>query len=97
MRIDEFRASLSTDQPPAGLDAPLRALWWDAKDAWDQAHVCAQEDAGRDSAWVHAYLHRKEGDDPNAAYWYHRAKREHASGPFDGEWSSIVGELLARP
>jgi hypothetical protein len=72
------------------------ALWWDARGDWDKAHESAQDVAGPDGAWVHAYLHRKEGDEGNAAYWYRRAGCPVAKGDFQQEWEQIVRELLAR-
>jgi hypothetical protein len=62
MTVDEFRLSFTAAEPPAGLSLALAGLWWDAKGDWNRAHESAQEYAGRDGAWVHAYLHRKEGD-----------------------------------
>jgi len=94
MNIAEFRESLKQATPPAGLSAALQGLWWDAKGKWDRAHEAAQQDEGQDGAWVHAYLHRKEGDLPNAQYWYRRADRAAAYGDSDREWERIVAELL---
>ena len=91
MTIAEFRASSADD-----LDGALLALWWDDRGDWDRAHEVAQDVPGRDGAWVHAYLHRKEGDLGNAAYWYARAGQPVASGDFAGEWLAIVTEILAR-
>jgi hypothetical protein len=73
MTLDEFRQSLSATEPPAGLTHALAGLWWDAKGDWKRAHDSAQQDEGVEGSWVHAYLHRKEGDQGNAAYWYNRA------------------------
>ena len=73
----------------------LRALWWDARGDWQKAHEIAQDVPGADGAWVHAYLHRKEGDEGNAAYWYRRAGRETAEGDLRGEWEKIVAAMLA--
>jgi hypothetical protein len=95
MTLDEFRLSLAAAEPPAGLSVALAGLWWDAKDDWKRANESAQEDAGREGAWVHAYLHRKEGDQDNAAYWYTRAGKPVCREPFDAEWISIVKALLA--
>jgi hypothetical protein len=72
----------------------LLALWWDGKGDWEQAHVIAQDISGRDGAWVHAYLHRKEGDSFNANYWYRQAGRRPASGDLRVEWEAMVSELL---
>lgn len=74
----------------------LLALWWDAQGDWQKAHEVAQDVPGADGAWVHAYLHRKEGDSGNAAYWYHRAGRPVGEGDLRSEWERMVGEMLAR-
>ena len=73
MTVQEFRDSLLRDDPPRELTTPLAAMWWDAKGDWTRAHESAQQDEGPAGAWVHAYLHRKEGDASNAGYWYQRA------------------------
>lgn len=96
MTVDQFRESLSSDSPPAGLSFALAGLWWDAKGDWTRAHESAQQDEGADGAWVHAYLHRKESDTDNAAYWYQRAGKLPSSGPLDEEWRSIVQMLLTK-
>ena len=96
MTLDEFRQSLTGSQaPPDGLTPLLEALWHDAKGEWDRAHTLAQEVETKDGAWVHAYLHRKEGDLDNAGYWYRRAARDRFTGTLDDEWTSIVTALLA--
>jgi len=69
-------------------------LWWDAKGDWTRAHESAQQDEGKDGSWVHAYLHRNEGDQDNAAYWYSRAGKAVCREPLDEEWLSIVRGLL---
>jgi hypothetical protein len=89
MTVEEFVASDSS-----GLYGCLLALWWDAKGDWEKAHEIAQDVAGADGAWVHAYLHRKEGDVGNAGYWYRRAGRDVARGGLRVEWEGIVRELL---
>ncbi len=94
MTLDQFRESLQHDEPPAGLDFALTGLWWDAKGDWTKAHESAQQDEGPRGAWVHAYLHRKEGDAGNAAYWYGQAKRPVANGALADEWLEIVTALL---
>jgi hypothetical protein len=83
-------------EPPAEAGPALRALWRDAKGDWEGAHALAQEAGDRDGAWVHAYLHRKEGDEMNAGYWYDRAGRPAATGDLRAEWEGIVRALLAR-
>jgi hypothetical protein len=90
----DFKASLSGAAPAPGLDAPLAALWWAAKGCWDEAHKIVQDEQTADSAWVHAYLHRVEGDPGNAGYWYRRAHKPVATGSLDTEWEAIVSALL---
>ncbi len=94
MDLAAFRASLADAEPPAGLSLALRALWLDAKGDWDGAHGAAQADEGGAGDWVHAYLHRKEGDAGNAAYWYRRAGRPVCKASFDEEWAAITAALL---
>ena len=96
MTLDEFRDSLTRDDPPPGLGFALAGLWWDAKGDWTKAHESAQQDEGPSGSWVHAYLHRKGGDSSNAAYWYGRAGRPVAGGPLDREWTEIATTLLNR-
>jgi hypothetical protein len=95
MTLGHFEASLADDAPP---DVPpaLTALWHDANGNWDAAHAVAQDVDNESSAWVHAYLHRKEGDEANAGYWYRRAGRPHFHGSFEEEWKAIAEALLAR-
>jgi hypothetical protein len=94
MNLDEFRKTLASDSPPEELSLPLTGLWWDAKGDWTKAHESAQQDEGPAGAWVHAYLHRKEGDLSNAGYWYQRAGRAQARVPFEKEWVDIVSSLI---
>jgi hypothetical protein len=96
MDVAQFRASLVEDTPPAGLGKAIEALWWDAKGAWDQAHQAAQAQEDKVGAWVHAYLHRKEGDLTNAGYWYRRAEKPVGEGPLEAEWQTILAALLPR-
>lgn len=95
MTLAEFRDSVSLASPPPGLSLALAGLWWDAKGDWNRAHESAQQDEGPEGAWVHAYLHRKEGDPSNAAYWYSRACKHPSSAPLNEEWLQIVAALLA--
>jgi hypothetical protein len=69
-------------------------LWWDAKGDWTKAHESALQDEGPAGAWIHAYLHRKEGDSSNAAYWYQRAGKPPGKMSIDEEWNQIAGALL---
>ena len=94
MTLYEFQQSLAANEPPAGLTQALAGLWWDRKGDWTRAHESAQQDLGVEGAWVHAYLHRKEGDEGNAAYWYDRAGKPVCREPLDAEWFRIVKALL---
>src|SRR4029077_2001466 len=95
MNLQEFRDSLLNDQPPKNLNFALSGLWWDAKGDWTAAHESAQQDEGRAGSWVHAYLHRKEGDASNAAYWYSRAGRRPSQATLEEEWLEIATSLLS--
>jgi len=94
MNLAEFRASLAEPTPPSGLALALQSLWHDAKGDWDKAHELAQEAAGPRGDWVHAYLHRKEGDASNARYWYARARKPICARSLEQEWTSISEALL---
>jgi hypothetical protein len=93
MTLDHFKATLADATPPA-VSPLLLALWHDARGNWDQAHTLAQDVDDAPGAWVHAYLHRKEGDLGNAGYWYRRAKQPMATDALDAEWTRIVAALL---
>ena len=97
MDMEAFRASLNAGEPPPRLSHALRALWLDARGNWDGAHDAAQADEGGAGAWVHAYLHRKEGDSGNAAYWYRRARKPVCRSSLDEEWAAIAEALLKGP
>ena len=94
MTLDDFLQSLTAIEPPLELSPALAGLWWEAKGDWTRAHESAQQGEDINGAWVHAYLHRKEGDPSNAAYWYHRAEKRPARVPLDEEWDEIAGSLL---
>lgn len=96
MNFAEFESSLAQSDPPAGLTNALSALWYAGKADWEMAHnTCQKEEGTPDSDWVHAYLHRDEGDLPNAGYWYRRAGREMPESSLKDEWTAMVTELLA--
>jgi hypothetical protein len=92
--LKEFRESLRRDEPPGDLGLALAGLWWDAKGNWKRAHESAQQDEGLAGSWVHAYLHRKEGDSSNARYWYRRARKLHSQLTLEQEWLEIAESLL---
>jgi hypothetical protein len=91
MTVEEFRVSDGSK-----LRGALLALWWDARGDWEKAHEVAQDVEGRDGAWVHAYLHRKEGNLGNAGYWYRQAGQAVGTGDLKSEWEGIVGVMLGR-
>ena len=94
MTFDEFAGSIGGSAPPAGLSPALLALWHDGCGRWEDAHSVAQDIDTKAGSWVHAYLHRKEGDEGNAGYWYRRAGVKPASGSLETEWRAIVSTLL---
>lgn len=94
MTLTAFTRSLTDEAPPAGLSDALLALWHDARGDWDAAHEAVQDGSSADAAWVHAYLHRKEGDRANARYWYQRAGRPEATGALAAEWDQVATSLL---
>lgn len=92
--LAEFKASLNSDRPSADLSPQLKSLWYDGKGDWHQAHAQVDHLSDRQSAWVHAYLHRKEGDIWNADYWYRQARQVRPSASLDEEWEQLVVEFL---
>jgi hypothetical protein len=91
-----FRRSVAKLRPPAGLAPALAALWWAKKGNWRKAHDIVMSAEGADCAWVHAYLHRVEGDEDNARYWYREARRPAAGNSLAAEWNAIAAALLSR-
>ncbi|MGA3034746.1 MAG: hypothetical protein ABSD70_15790 [Terracidiphilus sp.] len=94
MTLEEFRATLNDAKPPGDLSAPVTALWWDAKGDWARAHGMVDELETKDGMAVHAYLHRKEGVESNAEYWYSRAGRKFHRPTLEEEWEALVEGLL---
>ena len=94
MNSDYFKSSLANDVPDPNLPAPLAALWWDAKGDWARAHALVDDLESREGMAVHAYLHRKEGSDSNADYWYGRSGRDFHRPNLDAEWAALVEGLL---
>jgi hypothetical protein len=94
MSPEDLKRSVAGAAPPAGLTPALAALWWAAKDDWQRAHRLVMDESDADCAWVHAYLHRVEGDLDNARYWYRQARREPAQGDLAAEWAAIAAALL---
>lgn len=96
MTLDAFKSSLSKSDPPESISKLLKAMWHEGKNDWERAHNIAQDISTDDGSWIHAYLHRVEGDLGNAAYWYHRAGKPVPRVSPEEEWEQIVAALLAR-
>ena len=94
MTFEDFSASISGASPPGKISAYLQALWYDGKNDWDKAHDIIQDVEDKTAAWVHAYLHRKEGDSFNANYWYNRAGKKMPDYSLEQEWKEMVNALL---
>ncbi len=95
MNLVTYKASLEAKDPPVDLGVPLQALWWAGKGEWHKAHDLLQDQPdGNGSAWVHAWLHREEGDNANARYWYNRARKTPVSVPLQQEWDDIADSLI---
>jgi hypothetical protein len=94
MTVYDFKATLSFSSPPKGISNLLEAMWYDGKGDWEASHTIAQDIHSKDGSWIHAYLHRKEGDDGNAGYWYARAGRKFPSIGLEEEWEEICIKFL---
>lgn len=95
MNLQQFKDSLKNDAAPSDLSLVLQALWLAGKSDWHGSHDLLQDDDTADGSWVHAYLHREEGDIPNARYWYAKAGRTMPEGTLQEEWDAIAEALLA--
>ncbi|HMJ71033.1 MAG TPA: hypothetical protein VK508_19165 [Cyclobacteriaceae bacterium] len=94
MTLKDFKQSLGTSTPPPNLPVELEALWHDAKGDWNRSHDVIQDVNSKNAAWIHAYLHRKEGDLGNAQYWYARAGHSMPPVSLEDEWASLVEYFL---
>ena len=94
MTFEQFQQSLSQSSPPPAISKHLESLWYDAKGDWEQSHNIIQEINDSDASWIHAYLHRKEGDTWNADYWYSRAGKTRPAITLEAEWEKIVKRIL---
>ena len=94
MDFETFNKSLSAAAPPAGVTIYLQSLWYDGKGDWEQAHTIIQDIEDKTASWIHAYLHRKEGDKWNAQYWYTKAGKPMPSNTLQQEWEGMVKALL---
>ena len=94
MTLDDFKATLADPAPPDGLAPALAALWQLAKGDWERAHKTVQGERDPASQWVHAHIHRVEGDQGNADYWYRRVAKPASSAALEAEWDEIAAALL---
>jgi hypothetical protein len=95
MTLSDFTASLKLNEVPSGLPFQLEALWYDGKGDWNKSHEVVQDVSGKDAAWIHAYLHRKEGDLGNAGYWYSRAGKSTPTCSLEVEWQQLVEHFVS--
>ena len=96
MTLAEFKSSLELNKEPQGSEPYLLALWQDAKGNWGVAHYIVQAIDHPDAAWIHAYLHRKEGDEFNAKFWYNLADKKFPAKSLQEEWEEISSYFLSR-
>ena len=94
MDITTLKGTLSGDNPPSAASVYIKALWFDARDDWKKAHELIQDLTDKNAAWIHAYLHRKEGDTSNADYWYNKANKKRPSISLSEEWEQIAATFL---
>ena len=94
MDFKKLQQSLKSALPPAELSSYLKSLWYDAKGDWNKAHEIIQDIEDKTAAWIHAYLHRKEGDIGNADYWYRRAGKTRPPYSLEKEWEEIANKLI---
>lgn len=94
MNLTDFKQTLTANNPPADLSVYLTALWYEARDQWDKAHELIQDLPDKNASWIHAYLHRKEGDTWNADYWYNKANRKRPAISLPEEWEQLATTFL---
>ena len=94
MDVISFKKSLTGNIPPQNISAYLQALWYERKGNWGKAHQLIQDINDPNAAWIHAFLHRKEGDISNADYWYHRAGKKRPMISLEKEWDEIVVAMI---
>jgi hypothetical protein len=94
MEYEQFVSSLQASEPPSGISPLLKALWHDGRDDWEGSHNIAQDINDQNGSWIHAYLHRREGDLANARYWYHKAGKNEPSVSLKEEWKMLVRAFL---
>lgn len=91
-----FLETLDNSSPDESWPEALKSLWYDAKGDWEASHNIAQDIHSDLGSWIHAYLHRKEGDEWNAGYWYRRANRPFSKLTLDEELKELVVYVLGQ-
>ena len=94
MDLSLFKKSIEGNEPPQEASVYLKALWYDAKGEWDRSHKLIQDIDDHKAAWIHAYLHRREGDIGNADYWYERAGKKRPECTLENEWEELATALI---
>ena len=94
MDMNSFKESLAGNNPPQNISVYLKALWYEGKGDWHKAHQIIQDINDSNASWIHAFLHRKEGDAGNADYWYRRAGKKRPAISLEKEWEKIVESLI---
>jgi len=94
MNINSFKESFSENKPPQNISVYLKTLWYEGKGEWNKAHELIQDVDDFKASWIHAFLHRKEGDISNADYWYRRAGKKRPAVSLEKEWEEIVVALM---
>ncbi|WP_343486078.1 hypothetical protein [Allomuricauda sp. d1] len=90
-----FQETLANQAPPDTWPKALQSLWYDAKGNWHTAHDLIDGSNDSTAKWIHAYLHRKEGDEWNAGYWYRQAGKSFPKMTLDEEAKQLVLEILS--
>lgn len=94
MNRTTWNTSLDNTMPPSNFTPLQQAIWYAVKGDWQKSHQIDQRIAGPQAAWVHAYLHRLEGDEWNARFWYSQAGRPFPTVSLPEELNQIVDELV---
>ena len=94
MDYKKFTELIKNTKPSTELKGIHLALWYAKKDDWDMAHNITQDIHTETGSWIHAYLHRVEGDTSNANYWYRKARKDPFSGTFNSELDNIINTIF---
>ncbi len=96
VNLEFFKLSLKENEPNPDWSSGLKSMWWDVKGNWEASHDIAQEMTSLDGSWIHAYLHRKEGDRFNADYWYRKANRPFPKVSLEEEQKELVAYFIGK-